>query len=130
MFAFITPIFTGIAFLYNLIPAPFRMIANWIMIGVAIVGVAFSYLKIKEHEARQQALIDFNKAQVELSQKENAEYKDKLDKLIITENYLNLQISTLNDQLDKKQKSVYVYIDKYKSSGLDPIFNDVIKKLK
>jgi hypothetical protein len=57
MFAFITPIFTGIAFLYNLIPAPFRMIANWIMIGVAIVGVAFSYLKIKEHEARQQALI-------------------------------------------------------------------------
>lgn len=131
MFAIFTTVFGWFSFIDNLIPAPLKKLAHWIMIGLVIAAVAFLYLKYKEHEAAQQALIKFNQAQAELTEKENKQYREELDKLKATENELTSQIGELNLKLNQKEKNTVIYIDRYKKSkGLDPIFNDVLKRMK
>jgi predicted nucleotide-binding protein (sugar kinase/HSP70/actin superfamily) len=105
---------------------------KYIAIGAVIlllIGGAFGYLKLKEHEAAREALIQFNQQQIELVQKQNEAYKAQLDALQSIQADLIKKNNELNADIDKQNESINDFFKFSTDKTLDPIFNQMLNKL-
>jgi len=120
MFTVILGLFTG----------PLRSFFIYGTIIVFLLTSAFGYVKLKEHEAAKEALLQFNQAQLEQTIKENKIYADHEKALQEQVDLLSKQNTDLNDQLQLKSDEVDAWINKQKDTNLDPIFNDMLKQMR
>jgi uncharacterized protein HemX len=120
MFLSVLSLFTG----------PFKNLISWAAIVALAFSIGFGYLKWKEHEAANAALIRFNQQQLEIANKENEKFKNDMAALQKHELDLESQIAELVNQTTSKEKVVNRFILKYKSVGLDPLFNDFLNEMR
>ena len=102
-----------------------------VVIVLIIVAGAFGYVKLKEHEAAQAALVNFNQQQLELTIKQNNDYQKKIEELSRIATDLLAKNNELNSVVDLNANQTIEFIDKSKPSvKLDPLFNQTLKKIK
>jgi len=117
-------------YLISIFTGPFRTIITYGLIIVFIIGIGFGYLKIKENEAAKEALLQFNKAQLEQVVKENNEYSVKLKALQSQLDVISKTNSDLTEKLQENTDKTDQWINTQKDVNLDPIFNETLKHLK
>lgn len=87
-----------------------------------LFAAGFGYLKLKEYEATQAALAQFNAQQLELTNKQNAAYKLEIDNLTKEAQTLQTQNDALNKAITDNAKQVEQVISQTKDTTFDPIF--------
>ena len=97
---------------------------------VALLAASFGYIKLKEHEATQAALLNFNIQQLEQAQKENTAYQAKIVDLQKFADDLTKKLNASNASVDKGTESTVQFIDRQKSRKVDPLFNSTLKRMK
>lgn len=70
-----------LSFVIGLFTGPFGKIFTYGAIIIALVGVAWGWLKIHDHNIRIAALTEFNEKQKAETEKNNAEIRAKLDQI-------------------------------------------------
>jgi predicted nuclease with TOPRIM domain len=116
--------------LIGLFTGPFRSFFIYGTIIVFLLTSVFGYVKLKEHEAAKEALLQFNQAQLEQTIKENKIYADHEKALQEQVDQLSKQNTELNNLLQLKSDQVEAWINNQKDTTLDPIFNDVLKQMR
>jgi len=89
---------------------PLGKIATYAGIVLVVVGIAFGYLKLKEHEAVQQATIQYNIEQLQQVQKQNDAYKAQIDTLQQQADVLVKQNDDLNKAVDTQKDEIDSFI--------------------
>jgi peptidoglycan hydrolase CwlO-like protein len=109
---------------------PLGKIATYAGIVLVVVGIAFGYLKLKEHEAVQQATLQYNIEQLQQVQKQNDAYKAQIDTLQQQADVLVKQNDDLNKAVDTQKDEIDSFILNSNDQTLDPLFNQVLNKMK
>jgi cell division protein FtsB len=97
---------------------------------VFVVCAAFGYVKLKEHQAAQAALESFNQAQIQQAQKDNELYRQEVTALEKYATELSTQIADKNKEVTAKSDKTIKYIKSQKPSKVDPMFNNVLKRIR
>ena len=119
-----------LAFIFSLFTGPFGKIFSYGAIILTVAGSAYGYLKYEEHEAVVQAEAQWTAAQAAQVAKDNAANAAALQQALEDQAALQKQVDTLNTQLATKVGNTNTWIAQQKSSTVDPIFNQVLTKMR
>lgn len=119
-----------LGFIFSLFTGPLGKIFTYGTIILAVVGSAWGYLKYQEHEAAVAALIKFNAAQLAQTQADNAANAAKLKQALSDEAAIQAALDAANKQIADNTGKTIEWITTQKDTGLDPIFNLTLQKMK
>lgn len=116
--------------LLTLFTGPFSKIATWGTIIVVSASLLFGGVKYLEHEATQKALIKWNQDQLTIVQKEKEQALTDLNTLQKHQHELELEIMAEDSKLKEREKFIETFIVSHPSTNFDPLFDEVLKKMR
>jgi FtsZ-binding cell division protein ZapB len=110
--------------------SPFGKIVGYAVGILFIAGLIFGWYEMKIAEAKREALVQFNKTQLEEVVKEKNTLIDQMKALQDQQAALESENNKLNDALNEKSEKVITIIQKSKDNNFDPIFKNMIEGLR
>jgi len=117
--------------IYSLFTSSIGKYIGYGLIVLAVVVLAYGYVKSKENAAIASATATYNEQQLKVALQQNLTYQQEIADLNNYTQSLSSQITDLQTKIEKTTQEAQTVIQNSKDgTTLDPIFPEILKSLK